>query len=141
MSAVVGSALSARHTSKPDTSGISISSSTSSGRGSPPASWMAVPASPAVSTSYSSPSARAMSASSSSASSTARTTGLDLVSVGKGDYCQPERVDRFHHHDELLEVHRLGDVAVGVQVVGAQHVFLRLRRRQNDDRDALQLVV
>ena len=37
--------------------------------------------------------------------------------------------------DELLEVDRLGDVGVGVQLVAAQHVLLGLGGREHDDRD------
>ena len=38
---------------------------------------------------------------------------------------QPEVLDRAHDGDELLEVDRLGDVAVGVQIVAAQDVLAR----------------
>src|SRR6266850_8461186 len=65
-----------------------------------------------------------------------------LVTVWReSDHGQPEHVDRAHHHDELLEIHRLGDVAVGVQVVGLEHVLLGLRGGEHHDRDALQRVV
>src|SRR3954454_13601306 len=58
-----------------------------------------------------------------------RKRGLSLVGSllavrWKRNDGQPERVDRLHHHDELLQVDRLGHVAVGVQVVGAQHILL-----------------
>ena len=54
---------------------------------------------------------------------------------------EPEDVDRLHHHDELLQVDRLGDVAVGVQVIGAQHVLLRLGGGEHHHRDGPQVSV
>ena len=42
---------------------------------------------------------------------------------------------------ELIEVDRLGHVAVGVQVVRPQHVFFGLRGGEHRHRDALQVVV
>src|SRR5688572_10053507 len=139
MPAVSGSPFSALHTSKPDTSGMSMSSRIRSGRGLPPAISMAVPASLAPRNSYSSASALPISKSSSSVSSTARMTGL--APIGQRHHGQPERVDRLHHHDELLEVHRRGDEAVGMQVVAAQHVLLGLRCGEHHHRDAPEAVV
>ena len=46
-----------------------------------------------------------------------------------------EVVDLTHHLDEALEVDGLGHIGVGVQIVGAQDVLLRLRGRQHDHRD------
>ena len=46
-----------------------------------------------------------------------------------------------HHLHELLEIHRLGDVAVGVQVVGLEDVLLGLGGGQDHHRDAPQLGV
>jgi hypothetical protein len=43
--------------------------------------------------------------------------------------------------DELLQVHRLRDVAVGVQVVAPQDILFRLRRGEDHDRDRAQLGV
>src|ERR1051325_8691263 len=59
----------------------------------------------------------------------------------KRDHREPENVDRSHHHDELLEVDRLRHVTVGMQVVRAQDVLLRLGGGEHDHRDALQALV
>ena len=67
---------------------------------------------------------------------------------GAGDAGQPlalrqlhdrheELVDLAHDLDEAVEVDRLGDVGVRVQLVGAQHVLLGLGRREHDDGDLL----
>ena len=39
---------------------------------------------------------------------------------------EPEVLDRFHHCDKLLQIHRLGNVAVGVKAVRLQHVLFIL---------------
>ena len=52
-----------------------------------------------------------------------------------------ELVDLADHLDEPLEVDRLGDVGVGVQVVAAQDVLLGLGRGEHHHRDAAQVVV
>src|ERR1035437_63232 len=40
------------------------------------------------------------------------------------DYGQPEFLDHSHHLEELIEIHGLGDVAVGVQIVGLENILL-----------------
>src|SRR6267143_3485430 len=62
--------------------------------------------------------------------------GHGLLSVGQRDHGKPEIVDGLHHLDELLQIHRLGHVAVRMQCVGLEHVLLGLRRGQNHDRNA-----
>src|SRR6266850_1400010 len=57
------------------------------------------------------------------------------------DHRQPERIDRLHHVNEFVEVDRLGDIAVGVQAVGLEHVLLGFRGSEHDYGDALQLRV
>src|SRR5690606_25041085 len=52
-----------------------------------------------------------------------------------------EVVDLADDLDEALEVHRLGDVGVRVEVVAAQDVLLRVGGREDDDGDAAQLGV
>ena len=54
---------------------------------------------------------------------------------------EPEVLDRFHYRDELVQIHRLGDVTIGVEVVALQHVLFVLRSRENDYRDVFQIVV
>src|SRR4051794_39206581 len=61
-----------------------------------------------------------------------------LRAPGQLDDGEPEVLDRADHGDELIELDRLGDIAVGVQVVGAEDVLLGLRGRQDHDRDAAE---
>src|SRR5690554_135690 len=56
--------------------------------------------------------------------------------AGQADDQDEEVVDLAHHGDEPLEVHGLGDVGVGVEVVAAQDVLLRLGGGEDDDGDA-----
>src|SRR5690606_3518943 len=44
---------------------------------------------------------------------------------------EPEILDRLDHVDELVQVHRLGHIAVRVEVVRAHDVLLRFRTRQD----------
>src|SRR6266508_2191850 len=53
-------------------------------------------------------------------------------------HAHEEVVDLADHGNEALEVHRLGDVGVGVQLVAAQDVLLGLRRGEHHDRDLAQ---
>ena len=50
-------------------------------------------------------------------------------------------VDLLDRVEETVEVDGLRDVGIGVQLVAAEHVLLRLRRGEDDDRDVLQLRV
>src|SRR6218665_624228 len=84
-------------------------------------------ASPGLSSTRSSRSARA--------SSTLMTASLVR---GQAHHGQPEVVDGTHHGDELLQIHGLVDVAIGVQIVGAQDVLLRLGRGEHHHGDAAQ---
>ncbi len=52
-----------------------------------------------------------------------------------------ELVDLAHRAHELVEVHRLGDVGVGVQLVAAQDVLFGRRGGQHHDRDEAQIGV
>jgi hypothetical protein len=45
---------------------------------------------------------------------------------------QPESLDEFSNHDQVREVTRFGDIAVGVQVVGPVDV-LRVGRGEHDE--------
>src|SRR5947207_1377965 len=75
-------------------------------------------------------------------SSIRRTLCIYSMAIGRQRHDgEPEDIDRAHHHDELLEVDRLGHIAVGVQVVGAQHVFFRLRGGEHHHGNALQRLV
>jgi hypothetical protein len=46
-----------------------------------------------------------------------------FATSGELDDGQPKILDVIHHGDELLEIDGLGDVAVGVEVVGFQNVL------------------
>src|SRR5207245_718379 len=52
---------------------------------------------------------------------------------------QPEVLDRLHHGKELVDIDRLVDVAIRVQVIGLDNVGLGVRRRQHYDRDPSQV--
>lgn len=54
---------------------------------------------------------------------------------------EAEVLDRFHDRHELVQIHRLGNVPIGVEVVALQHVVFVLRGRQNHHRDALQVII
>src|SRR5688572_30272258 len=56
----------------------------------------------------------------------------------KHDDAEPEIFDRLHYPDELIQIDRLRDIAVGVQVITLQHVLFILRGRQHDDWNAFQ---
>src|SRR4051812_2141517 len=59
-----------------------------------------------------------------------------LAALGRQlDVVDPELLQRAQHLDELLVVDRLGDVAVGMQVVRTVDVLLRLRGGEDDHRD------
>src|SRR5712672_1651289 len=62
--------------------------------------------------------------------------GHGLLSVGQRDDGKPEIVDGLHHLDELLQVHRLGHVAVRVQRIGLEHVLLCLGGGEDHHRNA-----
>ena len=51
--------------------------------------------------------------------------------VWQRHHSKPEVLYRLHHLDELLKIDRLDDVAVGVEPIGFEDVFLGLRGRQN----------
>src|SRR5690349_8928917 len=57
------------------------------------------------------------------------------------DNRQPEAVDRTNHGEERVDVDGFRDVAVGVQVVALDHVALRLRGGQYDDRNATEVLI
>ena len=60
------------------------------------------------------------------------------VCAGSRTMPEPEVVDPLHHPDELLHVHRLGDVRIGVQIVAPQTSRLGVGGRQHDHRDRAQ---
>src|SRR5258706_14108119 len=77
-------------------------------------------------------------------SSTRRTLMSGFMEVSclrQLDDGEPEILDHLYDPDELLEIDRLGDVAVRVQVVGAQNVALGRRGREHDHRDLFEIVV
>ena len=51
---------------------------------------------------------------------------LQRFSLGQFHDGQPEFLDRLDDVHELLEIHRFGDVAVGMQLIGAENVFFGL---------------
>ncbi len=70
--------------------------------------------------------------------------GMPLVSgsIGrKRHHRQPEVLDIADNGDELLEINRFGDIAVGMQAVGFQNVFFRLRSGENDHGKEFQVFV
>src|ERR1051325_1709818 len=89
----------------------------------------------------SSPTISRMSRSSPGLSSIRRTWCISISVRRERHHGQPENVDRLHHRDELLEVDRLRDVAVGVQVVALQHVLLRLGGGEHHHRNAAQMLI
>ncbi len=54
---------------------------------------------------------------------------------------EPEMLDRLHHFDELIQIDRLGDIAVHVEVVGGENVLLIVGTGHNHHRDASQVGV
>ena len=52
--------------------------------------------------------------------------GSRRFSLGQFHDGQPELLDRLDDVHELLEIHRLGDVTVGMQLIGAKNVFFGL---------------
>jgi hypothetical protein len=54
---------------------------------------------------------------------------------------EPEILDQPNDVRELVEVHRLADVCVGVEIVRADDVLLRLRRGQHDHGDPTEVGV
>src|SRR5437762_2241201 len=70
-------------------------------------------------------------------SSMRRTLCTSVAVRWEGDHRQPENVDGLDHDDEFLQIHGFGHVAVGVQVVGLEHVLFGLGGGEHDDRDAL----
>src|SRR5207245_8216565 len=63
-----------------------------------------------------------------SSTSRTRTAGFSMVPLLRRQFHQrqPEVLDRFDELQELVEVHRLGEVAVDVQVVRLEDFSLRL---------------
>src|SRR5882757_57462 len=61
--------------------------------------------------------------------------------AGELHHADEEVVDLAHHVDELVEVHRLGDVGVGVQPVAGDHVVARAGGGQHHHRDQRQFGV
>src|SRR3954451_7463651 len=57
------------------------------------------------------------------------------------DDADEELVDLADDRDEPLEVDRLGDVGVGVQLIAAHDVLVGLRGGQYDDRDPAEVRV
>ena len=57
---------------------------------------------------------------------------------GEAGHGHPEILDGSDDVEELGQVDRLGDVAVGTKAVGPADVFLRLRRGQDDHRNSLE---
>src|SRR5262249_55715067 len=55
----------------------------------------------------------------------------------KFDNRQPEILDLADGADEIVQFHRLGDVAVGVQIVGRKDVLFGVGGGHDHDRDAL----
>src|SRR5256885_321082 len=47
---------------------------------------------------------------------------------------EPVEAELANGFDEVREIHRLADVAVGAELVSGEHVLLLLGRREDDDR-------
>src|SRR6266852_8459462 len=95
------------------------------------------------STPFVSRSASLMSRASPGLSSTSSTrTGTPAIRTLVGwqlDNGQPEVLDRLHHGEELVDIDRLVDVAIRVQVIRLDDVGLGVRRRQHHDRNPSQV--
>lgn len=65
---------------------------------------------------------------------------IELASWERYDR-QPKIINGADHVHEFLESHRLGDIAVGVKVVGPENVSFSFGRREDDDRDTFELFV
>ena len=67
----------------------------------------------------------------------ARPHGPDPISLTgrKVHDGKPERRNGLDHFHQLLKIGRLGNIAVGIQVIGSKNVLLRLRAGQDDNRD------
>ena len=53
---------------------------------------------------------------------------------------QPVEAEVVHQFGELLEVERFHQIAIGVIFIGPADVAFRVRRREDDDRNRLELV-
>src|SRR3954447_19751995 len=65
--------------------------------------------------------------------------GLAVTSTGERDDAEPELVDRMDHLVQPVEVHRLADVGVHVQVVGELDVAFGRRGAHDDHREPAQI--
>jgi hypothetical protein len=54
----------------------------------------------------------------------------------KFDNADPEIFHRTYHVHEAIQIHRLGDIAIGVVVVRSQYILFGGRGRQHNDRNA-----
>src|SRR5712692_10871806 len=71
-----------------------------------------------------------------------RTTGsITAGSIRQLHNGQPEVLDGLDHGDELLDIQRLGDVSVGVEVIGAGDIGRCLGGGQDDDGNPPEILV
>jgi hypothetical protein len=70
-----------------------------------------------------------------------RSSSSLTVLFRKANHLKPELVDRPDDGRDLAQVDGLRHVRIGVPVVALYHVLLRLRAREDDDRNAAQIGV
>src|SRR5204862_7180044 len=72
-------------------------------------------------------------------------TGIDLPAISRAprqlDDAEPEVLDGAHDAHELIEIDRLGDVTVGVEVVARQDVLVGVGRGQHDHGNPAKVLI
>ena len=61
-----------------------------------------------------------------------------MRSGGQEHRAQPELFECSAEVHQLFHIERLGDITIGVEIIGAADVFLASRRRQDYDRNLAQ---